>query len=911
MKIFARVLISCVALFVLCVLPAYATVLDEATSIRSGESAVFTVSAPSVGEYEIWVYYRTAPTQMRATEVTLTINDEITMPEKRRLNFESLWMRNEPNIDRYNNQIPSMPTASGDIISKPLEDSAHMTSRPLTFNFTAGTYTLNFTSNDGYLRIYDVVLRQPRNIPAYTPGDASGTNIIIVGGETFVSANTPSIRAAGEYNPVLYPYTAERRLLNILDGGSFFRPGNRVNWDIVVPEDGWYHIGFMYRQTAKTDFPVFVDILINGEVPTEAARAVQLPHSNTFRTVTAVVPDGNYQTFWLPAGEHTLSLVIQIEPLEFVYDIVNTLLLEITEFRTEVTRLTGGASDDRHRNFRLDEFLPDVEGTLNRWADMAGEALEFTLQYSNGRTSSVFAGLGVAETTLRSLAERPHDLPRRLNELSGAPYSATRFLAQVLQDMDNNNVSIDRILIYQSDAQLPSRPNLFTRFIESIRRFILSFTRREFEAGQNNPEVLQVWMARPRPFVELAQQMVDAEFTAQTGIQVDISIMPDMNRFALAAAAGNAPDVGLSVHYVMPSYLNIRGALADLRQFEDFHEVATRFPEGLFVPGIVEGGVYALPETINFWVMFYRSDIFEQLGIPVPDNLDEVIMILPELQRRSMNFFFPTAGMPAMRVFPGTMPLILQNGGGFFGDHIGASMLDSEESLAGFTLLTDLFTVFNMPVEVPFPGFYQEFRTGTLPIGIADVGTYNLLMNAAPELDGLWNIAPFPGLVQEDGTVARYTTGGDTSSIIFSSSDMQEEAWKFLNWWSSDDVQASYSTSLVALYGTTFLWNSANRAAFAELPIPGAHREVILYQTQHMVEVPWVPGTYMVERELSNAFNSVVINGMNPRRAMDIAVIRIDREVDRKLEEFGFTRDGEFVRPFVTPHVDAVWAPRQ
>ncbi|MCL2202604.1 MAG: extracellular solute-binding protein [Defluviitaleaceae bacterium] len=881
----------------------------HAQSINSGEELDFSITPPAAGIYEIWVYYRTAPRQMRATEVTLSINGEVTMPALRRLSFEGLWLRNAPSVDRYDNQVPTMPTASGEVLSKPLEDSTHMISRPLTFAFTANTYVLTFHSNDGYLRIYDVVLRPPRVIPPYTPGDASGSHIVVIGGQEFFSANNPSIRAAGEYNPVLYPYTASRRLLNLLDGGSFSRPGDRVNWVVDIPEDGWYYIGIMYRQTAKTNFPVFIDILINGEVPTTAAQAVQLPHSNAFRTLTVPAPDGdNNQTFWFTQGTHTVSFVIRIEPIGEVYNLVNTMLREITDFRTEITRLTGGASIDRHRHFRLDDFLPDVEGTLLSWADMSRQALDFSLEYTTGRASSVFAGLGVAESTLLSLAERHHDLPRRLDELSGAPYSVTRFLAQVLQDMDNNAVSIDRVLIFQAEAELPTRPGWFTRFIEAVRRFFVSFTRREFEAGQATEEdVLQVWMVRPRPFVELAQQMVDAEFTPRTGIRVDISIMPDVGRFALAAAAGNAPDVGLSVHYVMPSYLNIRGALADLRQFDNFRDVATRFPEGLFVPGIVEGGVYALPETINFWVMFYRRDIFEQLGIPVPDNMDEVLMILPELQRRSMNFFFPTAGMPAMRVFPGTMPLILQNGGGFFGDTIGPSMLKSEASLEGFTLLTDLFTVFNMPVEVPFPGFYQEFRTGTLPIGVADVGTYNLLMNAAPELDGLWNIATFPGLVQPDGSVSRYTTGGDTSSIIFSCSNMQDEAWKFLDWWSSDEVQSDFGTTLVALYGTTFLWNSANRVAFSQLPIPGAHREIILRQTEYMVEVPWVPGTYMVERELSNAFNSVVINGMNPRRAMDIAVIRIDREVGRKLEEFGFTRGGEWVRDFVTPCASILW----
>jgi ABC-type glycerol-3-phosphate transport system substrate-binding protein len=196
-----------------------------------------------------------------------------------------------------------------------------------------------------------------------------------------------------------------------------------------------------------------------------------------------------------------------------------------------------------------------------------------------------------------------------------------------------------------------------------------------------------------------------------------------------------------------------------------------------------------------------------------------------------------------------------------------------------------------------------------MPIGISDLSTYLLLTNAAPELEGHWNIALFPGLLQEAGTVNRHTTGGDTSSIIFSQSNQQENAWKFLDWWTSDAVQADFGISLVSLYGGTFMWSSANRAAFAQLPIPGHHRDIILAQTEHMVEVPWVPGTYMVERELSNAFNAVIINGINERRAMDTAIKRIDREVFRKLEEFGFTQNGTEVRPFITPHINVIQRP--
>jgi len=881
-------------------------VMAQSVTLSVGESAIFYVDTPADGTYEIWVSYRNPAAQLLPSSLSMTINGELDRSELRRLRLESLWITLPPNEDRYGNQIPAIPLSSGDVLTRPLEDSTHMISSPLAFELSRGTNVLEFTVNDGEITIYDVELRVPRVIPPYSPGNASGNFIAIYEAEGFFSSNSPSIRAGGEYNPVLTPYDASRRLLNIIDGSSFSGKGDRADWVVNIPQDGWYHLGFSYRQSAKSDFPVFVDILINGEVPTQAAQSVPFPWTNSFRRMTVAAPDGGDQTFWLPAGEHTISMVIRGEPLLEVYDTVHRLLREITEFRTEITRLTGGTTVDRHRDFRLDEFIPNVDGILTGWATDSRNALDITLVYSNGRVSSTFAGLKVAEDLLLSLAERPIDVPRRMNELSGAPYSVTAFLAHTLSDMDNNALSIDRLYIFQSEAEFPARPGLFTRMLEAVRRFFLSFTRREFEAGRaSDGETLQVWMSRPRPFVELLQAKVDAEFTPATGIQVDISII-DVGRFPLAAAAGNAPDIGLSVPYVLPSYLNIRGALLDLKQFDDFYDVAERFPPGLFVPGIVEGGVFALPETINFWVMYYRTDIFEQLGLPVPDSLDEVLMILPELQRRSMNFFYPTAGMVGLNVFPATIPFILQSGGGFFGDSIGTTTLDSPASLAGFQVLTDLFTIFNLPVEVPAPGFFQEFRAGTLPIGISDVGTYVLLTNAAPELDGHWNIAPFPGIRQEDGTVNRHTTGGDTSSMIFSTTNQPEAAWQFLEWWSSDEVQASYATSLMALHGGTFMWNSANRSAFAQLPIPGHHREVILRQTEYMVEVPWVPGTYMVERELSNAFDAVIINGVNVRRAMDTAVKRIDREVFRKLEEFGFTRGGETIRPFITPSEDVL-----
>ena len=74
-----------------------------------------------------------------------------------------------------------------------------------------------------------------------------------------------------------------------------------------------------------------------------------------------------------------------------------------------------------------------------------------------------------------------------------------------------------------------------------------------------------------------------------------------------------------------------------------------------------------------------------------------------------------------------------------------------------------------------------------------------------------------------------------------------------MKWWSSKDVQIQFGTTLQTSFGKEFMWNTANLEAFASLPWKSQHKEVVLEQAEWIHEVPRVLGTYMLERELSNA----------------------------------------------------------
>ena len=78
-------------------------------------------------------------------------------------------------------------------------------------------------------------------------------------------------------------------------------------------------------------------------------------------------------------------------------------------------------------------------------------------------------------------------------------------------------------------------------------------------------------------------------------------------------------------------------------------------------------------------------------------------------------------------------------------------------------------------------------------------------------------------------------------------------------------------------------------------------------QAQHILEAPRLLGSYMMEREISNAFNDIVVNGETLRSRIDKAVKTVERETARKLEEFGYIdSEGNVIMEYRVPSVEAV-----
>ena len=876
---------------------------EQAVEIGQGETVTFKLDVAEEARYQIGIRYKTDAETILSSQLEMKVNDKFPFYELRNLIFENQWETpKEVSKDKYGNEIVPQPTKVTDWQEKYIGDSSYRNSDPFLIKLNKGENEITFRSIEGTMYIQQFILSAPKELGDYDNETVSGSNLVIVEGENIAFKNDSSIRAAASYDVNVTPYSSGKRILNYLDNESFKKAGQKVEYEFEVKEAGYYYLGFNYKQSVKKDYPVFMNIAIDGEIPFKQLKNYPFDYTSKYTTSTLQdLKSGENLPIYLDAGKHTLSFSISIDSLKKVLEEIERITSEIQELSLELNNLAG-PNVDRNRDIDAETFIPGITDQLIDWAEqLNGLSEEVSVYNPDVDEIGAFSSLTIVEKLLRSIANEPKKIVKRKNELSTGTNSITAYLGNLMQEMNDNGIAIDKFYFYQNDKNIPKGKNVLSSLYSKAERLIKSFGSQDYAIDNIDDEHLQVWINRPRQYIEIIQQLIDEQFTPETGIKVDISIMPDENKLILSNAAGNAPDVALGINYALPFEIAIRGALQDLTEFDDFDEVSTRFPEGLHVPATVGDGIYALPDTMNFWVLFYRNDVLESMDLPIPDTIDQIRTYLPELQRKGMNFFYPTAGMAGLKTFAGTMPIIYQNGGSFYGDTISKTTLNDNKSIEGMRELTELFTIYNTPYEVP--SFYQQFRDGSIPIGISDYFMYNLILNAAPEIANSWNISLMPGIANEEGEVERWSAGGAESNVIFSETNKKDEAWEFLKWWSSTEVQVAFGNTLQTTYGREYIWNPANMNAFAGLPWVSNHKQVILEQTEWLTEVPRVPGSYMLEREISNAYNSIVLDGDNLRTAVDLANKRINRETYRKLEEFGYMKDGEVIIPYPNPEI--------
>lgn len=879
------------------------------TTLDYSQSAEYSIDVNEPGLYYLVLDYKPMEKTLAEFNVDIRINDAQPYEEMKNIVLPLYWSDETKDFptDRYGDQTAPYQYSKDAWTSLHLYSNTYNTSDPLLFRFEAGTNLVKITniSGDG-LGLGVLKLEAPViDTPSYTDyhNSHSGdlvTSLIEVNSVDYIEKNTTQAIYSSENNPALSPHDSEYKLLNTL---SWSDPGTEVTYQLEAPQDGFYQLAFHYKN-AKEEFDSFQTIRIDGDIPFKELRCYPFPATgSSWANETLRDKDGKPYEIYLTKGTHTITLHAEQEPIVRAWQYARLISEHVTQFEMDIKKITGSARDEE-RTWQMTRYIPQIPDYLNAYVTLINY-IKYSMQYytPNGVNSAILSDLDKALAFIEEMQVYPDEIALyKANLTSARDNSVLKSMSNFNAELITQDFALDMIYAY-GNTELPrAKANVFQSVGNSLQTLLYSFTSNKFKL-KNDPEVLNIWVSRATTHVDLLQKMADTEFTPKTGIKVKVSIMPDANKLTLSVAANEEPDVALGLISHMPFELASRGALYDMTQFDDFWEIESRFVPGSSVSFIYNEGVYAIPETLNFNALIYRKDIFENLGLQPPDTWDDVTAILPTLQRYGMNFYHNISSGVGYKWYWQTAPLIFQNNGKLYTDDGLRTAIDQPDSVKGIQALGDLFIAYSLPKEVI--SFFNSFRYGSLPVGIVDLNDYNLIKNGAPELDGKWALASYPGTKQEDGSVSRWYIANGTAGVIFKDSEKIDESWEFLKWWTDYDTQVNYTYTLRSTYGKTFVWLPSNIEAVKDAPFDQADKQIILESVNWLRDVPRTPGQYLLERNLSDIWNTMVNDGTSAQVAIDEKVIGINREIKKKMKELGYyDEEGNLLKPYVIRDVD-------
>lgn len=877
--------------------------------LQNDESTRVDVSVPNSGKYFLILKYR------YATQTTGSGTIEISLNGKNYLGIldnYTYYDFNEKVYDRYGNEItPEQKGFNRSYISF-VKDASRISGIPLTLTLKSGKNSIEIKNSRSAILIENLYI-VPRdyylnrlsysNYREKNPKDI-GTDenkVIVIEAERLSFKSDSLISITNEQTALVTPYEILKKKINVVEEGSYKQSGQEIFWTFYVDAPGYYKLALRYKQSTNRGVPVYRRIYIDGNVPFADFLNYSFPYTG-YDWKDFVISDVNNKPYeiYLDKGFHTLSLEVTTGIYEDTIRFLQDSVKRLQEIGLEMRKLVGNNLDP-NRTWNIEKYMPNVVKDLTDISKKLKTQHAKLVKVVGEKGLPSIADMVVSAELIENILRRPERLPFYIDVLSEGASSIAQRLSELSMRLKDQPMGIDKIYVFQGsiDKYAYKSTFLISTYEELQKLWLSLFNKNEpYSVYEKVDEAtLRVWINRPIQYVETLQYLTDTDFTRKTGIRVMFSIMPNEQKLILASAANNVPDVAMSISNWIPFELAIRNALFPLSYFPDFFYFAKdNINIETLLPMVLDNKVYGITETQNFYVLFYRTDIIEKLGIPIPNTWDDVKKILPELQRRGMNFSIPMCEQTT-KYFNTTAPFFFQNKAHFYTKDGLKTAINEENSIKAFELMTELFAIYGIPEQVA--SFYNSFRYGRIPIGVGDFGLYITLLNAADEIYGLWDIAPSPGVLDESGEVLRYQVAGDRADVIFAKSERKEKAWEFLKWWMSKETQVKFAKTLVNRYGPTYIWNTANIEAFKELDfIDEKHKKVILEQWKWIKEVQRHPGGYMVEREVSNVWNRVVVEGYPLRTSIDRSVILINRELERKLTEFKYIVNGKKVKDF-------------
>ena len=879
------------------------SICNEGVLTSDNSELTWKVEVPEAGRYNIRLDYLTVESRGIDIEREIAINGEVPFAGASTLCFSRLWT--DDGVVRKDNQGNEIRPTQAERFEKQsafCADSLGYQTEPYEFWFREGENTLTLRAVNEPVILCGITLTPPVGYTTYADYSASRPENTMsaeakdfelkIQGESAMLRSAPSLYARYDRSsPLTDPCSVTNTVLNYIGGDPWTHPGEWIQWDFEVPEDGYYHISVKARQMYQRGALSARTVYIDGEVPFEDLAAVTFGYNTSWEMRTLGDRDGNPFRFFLTKGSHTIRMEVTLGEMGPILKEVEDSIYRLNQIYRKLLVLTG-ANPDRFRDYKLSQVYPEVIQAM----DLESKRL-YRIVDEIVATTGEKSDRAAAAQTLATQLEQFVDSNERITESFVNFKDNITSLGAAMQNMSESKLDIDLIMITGENVKVPPVHETFLqRAAHEIRSCVSSFFVDYNSLGDkydDADDALEIWITTGRDQSTVLKTMVDDTFTAKTGIKVNVKLV-QADAILPAVVAGNGPDIVLSVSGWLAVNYAMRNAVEDLTRFDDFEEVIRPFQESILVPLTYDDsrhkGIYGLPETQNFPVLFYRSDIMEEMKLPIPQTWDELIAELPTIQGKSLEVAvnFPDITLnPDISIFNS---MIYQNGGEIYDKDAKRTVIDSEAGVNAFRQYTSLYNDYGLPVVFDF---VSRFRSGLMPLGVSSYATYNTLMVSAPEIRGLWDFTLFPGTRKADGTIDRTVQTDGLCCVMTATNDEQtrKNAWEFMKWWVSTDSQVRFGREMESILGASARYQTANRDAMRQLAWSDRQLKVLQEQMEQTKGFPEIAGGYSTTRHITNAIRKVINTKEDPRETLMNYARTINEEIRIKRREFNLPLD--------------------
>ncbi len=380
------------------------------------------------------------------------------------------------------------------------------------------------------------------------------------------------------------------------------------------------------------------------------------------------------------------------------------------------------------------------------------------------------------------------------------------------------------------------------------------------------------------------QDVVDEFEKRNPDIKVELMMLPwdaYHRKILTMFAAGSKLDVMRLANSYFPQFME-KGALLPLDEYiaKDKDEIDPDdfYPEALMGGRGEDGRVYGLPVDIAGWAIYYNRGLFDEAGLPYPDESwtwDTLLEMAKKLTKDLDGDGRIDQYGVYVKVKMGVIELLAgQSGATILNEDNSKCTFNSPEGRAVIQLLYDLIVKHKV---VPPP----EFRADQNVWAAQKVAMVMLMRGDVTgfrqSLPFDWDVGPVPKWPGKEPRAL--VVGGFNPWVISNKTELPEESWRFLKFFTGREASANMAETGRFVPARRSV---AESPAFLETSPPEHNVYFLdLIRTPNKVFVPRFPRYKRLDKVFRTNFQYL----MEGKFTVDEASRRIEQDVNALIEE--------------------------